>query len=288
MADGTIEESQREGPPGPDVQPAGGSWSLRQEIALAHVDATGRGLEIGPAFQPLAPKSMGFDVTILDHAPTEEIRQKYMGLGFDPSLVDLVEEVDCVWTGGSYRDVAGLEPPFDYIVAAHVIEHTIDPIGFLLDLDSLLAPRGRLALVVPDKRYTCDHHRPTSTPGAMLDAHLTPPNPCQPGVVFDHFLLHVTRGSDIVWSEGAPPAEFHATYTREEAIAQARAAMESDDYVDVHRWVFTPESFRFALDSLGEWLGGLRVIGSHPTAGCEFFVTIGRDERESGPATQTD
>jgi Methyltransferase domain len=253
------------------------SWSPRQQIALEHIDPTGRGLEIGPAFQPLAPKSMGFNVTILDHAPTEEIRQKYADLGLDQPHVDLVEEVDCVWTGGSYREAAGLKPPFDYIVAAHVIEHTTDPIGFLLDLDGLLAPSGRIALVIPDKRYTYDHHRPISTPGAMLDAHLVPPNPRLPGVVFDHFLHHVTRGSDIVWEEITPPAEFRATYTLEQAIAEARAAMESDAYIDVHRWVFTPDSFQYAFESLGEWLDGLRMVGSHSTAGCEFFVTLGRD-----------
>jgi hypothetical protein len=94
----------------------------------------------------------------------------------------------------------------------------------------------------------------------------------------DHFLHHVTRGSEIVWSEDAPPAEFRSTYGREQAIAEARVALETDAYIDLHRWVFTPESFLFVVQSLSEWLGGLRVVGSHATAGCEFFVTLGRDE----------
>lgn len=266
---------------GPSAHAPRASWSLRQEIALEHIDPTGRGLEIGPAFQPLAPKSMGFNVTILDHAPTEEIRQKYADLGLDQPRVDLIEEVDCVWTGGSYQDVAGLKPPFDYIVASHAIEHTIDPIGFLLDLHALLAPSGRLALVIPDKQFTFDHHRPISTPGAMLDAHLVPQNRNLPGVVFDHYLHHVTRGSDIVWAKESPPAEFRSTYTLEHAIAEARSAMETNAYIDIHRWVFTPDSFHFAVESLREWLGGLRVVGSHPTAGCEFFITLASDKAGS-------
>lgn len=256
-------------------------WSLRQQIALEQIDPAGRGLEIGPAFQPLAPKSMGFNVTILDHAPTREIRQKYTDLGLDQATVDIIEEVDYVWTGGSYQTVPGLEPPFDWIVASHVIEHTTDLIGFLLDLAGLLAPSGRLVLVIPDKQYTYDHHRPISTPGAILDAHLTPSDRHPPGAVFDHFLHHVTRGSDIVWSEGSPPADFHSTYTREQAIAEARVAIATDAYIDTHRWVFTPESFLFVVESLGDWLGGLQVVGSHPTAGCEFFMTIARGETRS-------
>jgi hypothetical protein len=250
-------------------------WSLRQQIALSHIDPAGHGLEIGPAFQPLAPKAMGFDVTILDHAPTGDIRQKYADLGCDEDTVALIEEVDCVWTGGSYRGLPGIVPPYDWIVAAHVIEHTPDPLGFVLDLGALLGPSGRLVLVIPDKDYTYDHHRPVSTPGAMLDAHLEPSRQMA-GAVFDHFFHHVTRGSDIVWSEETPEAEFRSTYSLERAIAETRAAMETDAYVDVHRWVFTPASFLTAFTALSEWLEGLHVVGSHPTKGCEFFMTLGR------------
>jgi len=250
-----------------------GVWSLRQEIALAYIDPTGRGLEIGPAFQPLAPKAMGFDVTILDHAPTDAIRAKYAALGLDQPRVDLIEDVDAVWTGGSY-DVPGLNPPYDWIVAAHVIEHTPDPIGFMLDLSGLLAPGGRLVLVIPDKDFTYDHHRPLSTPGQMLDAHLNPSDWATPGMVLDHFAFHVTRGSEIAWHRESAPAEFRSTYTLEHAVAETKSVIDGAA-LDIHRWVFNPENFRFAFDALEEWLGGLRVVGSHPTAGCEFFVTVG-------------
>ena len=99
-------------------------------------------------------------VTILDHAPTREIRQKYTDLGLDQATVDIIEEVDYVWTGGSYQTVPGLEPPFDWIVASHVIEHTTDLIGFLLDLAGLLAPSGRLVRRHPGQAST-----PTTTTG---------------------------------------------------------------------------------------------------------------------------
>jgi hypothetical protein len=254
--------------------------SQRQELALKHVDTSGKGLEVGPAFQPLAPRSDGFDITILDHASTAEIRQKYADLGLDQDGLDRIEDVDCVWTGGRYSETPGLVPPYDYIIASHVIEHTTDPIGFLLDLAELLSERGRIALVVPDKRFCFDHHRPVSTTGAILDAHLHPLNLHTPGAVFDHFAHHVTRDHAIVWGDHDPDGDFEFTYSLEQAWSEAQQAMRTDDYMDIHRWAFTPSSLAFALASLrcGGWLDDLVVIASHETVGCEFFLTIGRGD----------
>jgi hypothetical protein len=171
-------------------------------------------------------------------------------------------------------------PPYDYIIASHVIEHTTDPIGFLLDLGELLSERGRIALVVPDKRFCFDHHKPISTTGAILDAHLHPINIHSPGAVFDHFAHHVTRDKAIVWADQNPDANFEFTYSIEQAWAETKQAMESHDYIDIHRWTFTPSSLAFALASLrsGGWLQDLGVVASHDTVGCEFFLTIGRGE----------
>lgn len=260
--------------------------SPRQALALEHVDIDGKGLEVGPAFQPLAPRSEGFNVTILDHASTTEIRQKYANLGVDQDGLDKIEEVDCVWAGGRYSETPGLVPPYDYIIASHVIEHTTDPIGFLLDLGDLLSERGRIALVVPDKRFCFDHHKPVSTTGAILDAHLRPINVHSPGAVFDHFAHHVTRDKAIVWGDQNPGAHFEFTYSLERAWTETQQAMASDDYIDIHRWAFTPSSLAFALASLrcGGWLQDLTVIASHETVGCEFFLTIGRGDPPQ-PAT---
>lgn len=49
---------------------------------------------------------------------------------------------------GSLNDVKHLEP-FDLIIAWHVLEHTHDPVGFLLSAAALLRSDGVLALQVP-------------------------------------------------------------------------------------------------------------------------------------------
>jgi SAM-dependent methyltransferase len=253
--------------------------SLRQEIALAHVETTGRGLEIGPAYEPLAPKRQGFNVTVLDHAPQAVLLEKYGTL--PPEKLSAIEEVDCIWDGGPYRDTPGLKPPYDYIIASHVIEHTLDPVGFLEDLSSLLTPDGRIALVVPDHRCCFDHHRPLTSVGQVIDAHYRPSAHRQAGAVFDNFAYHVSLEGQLFWVPEAT-GEFTQTYSVDRAWEEALAAVEGPDYVDVHRWVFTPSSLELILATMSRigWLN-LRIVGSHPTAGIEFFLTLGHGSRVS-------
>jgi hypothetical protein len=256
--------------------------SRRQELALEFVDLTGRGLEIGPSYEPLAPKSQGFDVTVLDHAPADELRKKYAGYGMDEARLDQIEEVDCVWTGEKYSETPGLKPPYDFVIASHVIEHTLDPVAFLTELSELLTENGRIALVVPDKRFCFDHHRPVSSAGAILDAHLHPTSNHTPGAVLDYFSYHVGFGGEFVWSTGMS-GDFYRHHSTERGVLEAKGAMDTLEYMDIHRWVFTPSSLQFILATLsqGGWLDQ-HVVGQQPTAGCEFFVTLGRgrDERD--------
>ena len=56
---------------------------------------------------------------------------------------------------GLYDDVAGQVPDghFDLVVCNDVIEHMIDPAGFLRNVKSKLAPNGHLIASIPNIRY---------------------------------------------------------------------------------------------------------------------------------------
>lgn len=88
-------------------------------------DLSGKGLEIGPSFNPVCPKRCGYDVEILDHTDQEGLRQKYQEHTNVASSFDRIEEVDYVWNGEDYRELTGKENYYDYIIASHVIEHTM-------------------------------------------------------------------------------------------------------------------------------------------------------------------
>ena len=253
----------------------------RREKALAFVDLDGRGLEIGPAYDPLVPKASGARIETVDHANREALVQKYFGYGVPADKLAQIEEVDHIWTGGRLVDLIRNPAAFHYILASHVIEHTVDLIGFLQDCEALLRADGVLSLVVPDKRYCFDLFQPLTSVGMVVDAHLSGSRFHSPGSLLDHYAYASLRGPGVIaWGPGATePAtlQFPDLSAGREALERA---MRLEEYFDVHRWKFTPASFRLLVRDLRE-LGyhSLVEIGGFGTDGFEFFVSLTRSSR---------
>jgi SAM-dependent methyltransferase len=224
-------------------------------------------LEIGPSYNPIFPKVLGYNSLIMDHANRAELVAKYAAFGVS---TDMIEEVDFVTT-----DLRGIpeQNMFSLIVASHVVEHTADIIEFLQSCEARLRAEGKLALIVPDKRLCFDCFRPLSSPGAMLDAHFSKSR-VHLGALFDHYLYFSRRGGALAW--GADCNEAHEVI---HTTAQCRAALESAiqaaAYVDAHKWVFTPMSFRFAVSELrAAGFSNLGLETLTPTQGYEFMVVL--------------
>jgi hypothetical protein len=249
--------------------------SLRQRYVAQYASPAGPGLEIGPSHSPLAPKARGFCVDILDHADAPALRAKYQDTEVD---VANIEDVDYVWKGEPLSETIGRKHCYEWIIASHVIEHTPDLVGFLIECQTLLRESGRLILVVPDKRYCFDRFQSPTSTGDTLDAHrqrLTKPSP---GRVFDHHANAVKKGHGgvIAWHKHAL-GKLRMIHTVEGARAAWQDAQHGDHYVDVHNWHFTPESFRLVVEDLRE-LGLIELgIADGPTgSGGEFCVCLQR------------
>ena len=246
----------------------------RTELLLSLIDTDGFGLEIGPGFNPLLPKAAGYRVETLDHATKEDLIKKYANApGVDLSRI---ETVDFVSTGGSIQATVQKSACYDYIVASHVIEHTPDPLGFLYDCENLLKPDGVLALAVPDKRFSFDVLRPPSTAGDVLQAHLDGRVRSTPGNVFDEIAYNVLRGGAPGWTaDNRDPLAFF------KPLADAKNLFEhvrdSEVYIDIHSWQFTPSSFRLIISDLVE-IGclQLREASFHDGLGGEFIISLSR------------
>jgi len=255
------------------VDPTGMS---REDKVLYGLDRNGLGLEIGPSHNPIAPKRSGFNVHILDHLDAAQLREKYARHDQLGVNVDNIEEVDFVWSGLTLGDTIGAKACYDWVIASHVIEHVPDLVSFLQQCESLLKPGGRLALVVPDKRYCFDHLNGVTSTGELLDAFAERRTRPSPGKVFDYIANSVQLGSTGAWSRGAQ-GELEFIH----GFAQARdmwiQASTTSGYIDVHCWRFTPTSFHLLLSDL-QVLGltGLGVFNVFPPAGCEFYVTLGK------------
>jgi SAM-dependent methyltransferase len=58
---------------------------------------------------------------------------------------------------------------YDFLVSSHVIEHIANPIKALAEWKRVLRKDGILVVVAPDKRYTYDRYRPTTTFGHLVE-----------------------------------------------------------------------------------------------------------------------
>lgn len=247
----------------------------RVEKALHALDLSGRGLEIGPSYNPLVSKASGYRIETVDHAEQAELIAKYRGMGMDQQRLDKIEPVDHLWHGGSLLDVISDHGGYDYIIASHFIEHTVDLIRFLQDCQVLLRDGGLLSLVVPDKRFCFDRFQPLTTLGDVLDAAAAGSTFHTPGPLVDHQVYACTSDGALTWS-----ADYHAPLRLQfENLAGAADALRNGlaqkEYFDTHRWKFTPTSFDLLIaDLAGLDQHEFGVLERFPTEGFEFFVTL--------------
>jgi len=244
----------------------------RKSKIFYSLDQKGFGLEIGPSYNPIAPKIGGFKVKVLDHLSDEALIQNYVGHGV---CLENIEHVDYVWNGEPFAELVGAEHVFDWIIASHVIEHTPCLITFIKNCEAVLKERGVLSLVVPDKRYCFDLYREKTSLSSVLDAFREQRKIHSPGTAAEYFLSVVTKNGNIAWSEGT---DGETTFSH--GIGDAKQAIEAIEnhgaVLDLHSWVFTPCSFRLLIEDLHQ-LGYIRLREKcfFDTEGCEFYMSLG-------------
>ena len=242
----------------------------------------GRGLEVGPLHEAIVGRDEA-DVRYVDVHDQDGLRAHYRD---DPGVpVDAIPEIDYTLvkpdgTTVSLAEACREGAPFSWVVASHVIEHVPDVIGWLENLAELVEDDGALVLMVPDRRYCFDVHRPPTTVGQMLEARELGASRPTTRAVYDYFSAAVHNDVLDLWA-GLPPNYDRRMHTTEQALAKV-AEGRSGTYVDCHVWLFTPESFleqMHELRTIGEssWI----VDSMHPTRlhHIEFMVRLRRIPR---------
>jgi SAM-dependent methyltransferase len=264
-----------------------GPVARRRDRVFALVDVSaGSGLEIGPLDSPLV-RAEHAEVRYADVLDQEGLRRHFAG---DPNVApDEIPAIDFVLSGpdGAFRLAESVteRAAFDWVVASHVVEHVPDLLGWLEDIASLCVDDGRLALVVPDRRYTFDIHRAQTSVGQIIETHELGPRVPTTRAVFDHFASHATVLVDAAWRGEMPLGEAR-TYTLEQVstvLDQARAG----EYVDSHVWTFTPSTFADQLLTLGR-LGLVDLVPEAVTEtdrdDLEFYAVLRRLPRSATAA----
>ncbi len=246
----------------------------RKEKILRHINKNGAGIEIGPSYNPIAPKKEGYNVHIIDHLSKEELLVKYKDFHVD---IKKIEEVDFIWKGEKYADLIGKKKYYDWIIASHLIEHTPDLIDFFSNCDEILKDNGIISLAIPDKRYCFDHFRPITGISKIIDHHYQKIDKHTVGTVAEFYLNVVSKNRNIAW-DPFTNGEYALVHSLDETKQKINTLLEENKYMDLHSWCFTPNSFRLIINDLN--LLGLisfKEIDFFPTEGCEFFVTLGKD-----------
>jgi len=246
------------------------SRPARLALITRHIDLTGTGLEIGPSHNPLLLKSEGHAIRIADHLDRAGLIAKYTGV----RPTGRIEDVDYVLAPGRLTD--SIPDRFDYILASHLAEHTVDLIGFLQDCQELLLPGGILSLALPDRRFSFDRFRERAALGRVIDVHRAHPAVHTEGSVLEHNLNMVTKAGQVAWWDEAPGD--YSVRVPLRLVGERAATAASGEYVDTHNWVLTPHHFRLLVHDLN-LLGftGLQEHSFTDTVDHEFFTTLAAD-----------
>ena len=241
------------------------------------INVAGVGIEIGPSYNPLLPKSAGFHVKTVDYIDADGLRAKYKD---DPNVsIGGIETVDYIIKDRGLAETVGTSFSLDYIVASHVIEHTPDMLGFLKDCERLLKREGVLLLAVPDKRHCFDVFQPLTSTGAVLQAHFDGRRRPSLGAIFDDRAYNAVRGGAIGWSIEANKG-LSFVLDLPTALRYFAVDRQSTEYTDVHVWRFVPSSFRLIANDLFE-AGAIRLreCHFHDSVGNEFYMALSCEAR---------
>lgn len=199
-------------------------------------------LEIGPFNKPVLK---GEGVAYFDVVDREALVRRAGDIG---ESGENVPHIDFVSGEGDLRII---DRKFKLIFSSHSIEHQTDLVSHLEIIKDMLSEGGIYALIVPDCRYCFDHFLRPSTIADALQANVEKRKLHPLKSVIEHHALTTHNNSQRHWQGDHGTSEVSA-----ERVGSAIAEWEArpDQYIDVHSWQFTPQTFRVLIEQL-------RVVG---------------------------
>jgi hypothetical protein len=219
----------------------------RKSILAGTIDLkNSKGLEIGPLDKPLVTRAEGM-IKYMDYMSREELIARHADT-CDPARIVSIDYIN-----SPHSDISSqIEEKFDYIVACHVIEHIPNMIAWLQDLHKILKAGGYLFLAIPDKRYTFDIARPTTSLPHFLNDYHRNVKTADFAHVFEHIYLKRNVEAKDVWNNRTGDRINVKLFMAEDAYSRALKEMEFGKYPDVHCHVFISREFLSIINTLIE------------------------------------
>lgn len=248
----------------------------REQRVLQYIDKTMDVIEIGPSFNPLAPRSEGWNTKIIDHLDRKGLIEKY-----SDQQVQLIEEVDFVWSSGPIETAVPIElhGTFDACVASHLVEHTPDFVGFFASMAKLVKPGGLIAVAVPDRRFMFDYFQPLTLTDRILEAHWEKRTRHTKGTIFSDGAYKTQNNGMIAWSPHHALTDFSfvgPTVIELAKFATDASTDENGPYIDCHVWRFTPASLKLIMLELSllDLFPFTLIEMQEPSDTCEISFTL--------------
>ena len=165
--------------------------TLNRETIAGLFLKKGEGIEIGPLQSPLKVPAKA-KVTYVDRLTVAELREHYPELGtahlVEPGIIDDSEKLTKIGDESQ-----------DFVIANHFIEHCADPIGAIKNILRVLKDGCVAYLAIPDKRFTFDKERDTTTIEHLLRDYREGPEWSRHGH-FEEWVRIVNKVDDGEWA----------------------------------------------------------------------------------------
>ena len=235
---------------------------IKSEDFLASIDLNKKILEIGPYCNP---KMIGKNVKYFDLLDKESLQQQITSR--DPNAQDYnkcEENVPNIDYADPQGDLSIVKEKFDIVFSSHNIEHQVDLIKHLNQVADLLEKDGKFYLIVPDKRYCFDHYISESTLADIISTHYSNGKNHSLDAVLTYKCESAHNDTKQHWNgkHGSLKGENGKCYV--DALNEFKA--KGDEYINIHRWRFTPQHFEFIINELYKLgLISLKVEKVYPT-----------------------
>lgn len=243
-----------------------------------------KGLEIGPFYNPIAPRREGWSTIIVDYTSGAELRSIAASHSspYIRTHVAEIEDVDIIWDGRPLDEICRLQSivDLDFIIASHVIEHMPDLIGFFNQASGVLKKSGVINLAVPDMRRCFDVFKPHTNLAKILQAYRERRTKHSPETMFEAWAYGSAIDGQGAWLKGekTPPKFIDDLQHSWEKYNNYQSELSSGgNYVDAHAWQFIPSSFALVILELSYLeLIDFQISDMQLTEGSEFLVQLVR------------
>lgn len=197
---------------------------------------SGRGIEIGALHRPMV-KHDGMDMTYVDMHPAEKLKEMYPELGdVEFKQADIIDEAETL------EKIPSDE--YDFLITAHLIEHTRNPIKALQTWFRVLKPGGLMYLVTPHYRKIFDKDRQLTPTSHIIADYLNERSPEKHAEM--DFLHYLDYAKKVDKKRG------------DELQAYAKGLQAIDARIHFH--TFTPQSMERLLNWFNSAVLSIRIL----------------------------